>query len=292
MFRKSVTRFSLIVATVGRRRELDSLLESLRGQRERDFEVIIVDQNEPGFLADIVEYYSSLLRLIHVRSERLGASHARNLGIECASGEIMTFPDDDCEFPLDLLEKIDGIFRSDASLGGVTISSKDKRSSGGVARLSCRGGGVTKFNILKRCIEAGIFLRREILNGHRFDELMGVGAESPWWSDEGPDLLLSVLNDGERVEFFPELVIFHPDPRREYNENSIERAMRYGRGRGHYLRKHSYPAWFVIYVWGLYVIGICLGMVQLNAGKTKYYFNGLKGRIRGFFDDPKLSAGN
>lgn len=277
-------RFSLIVATIGRRDELTNLLESLLGSRGCEFEVIIVDQNPRGFIGDIVERYSTQMNLIHLRSDRPGASRARNVGIPYARGEIVAFPDDDCELSGDLLGMVSDIFRRSPDLAGLTISSRDKGSEGSIARFAGHRGPITKFNILNRCIEAGIFLRRQSLNGHRFDESMGVGADSPWWSDEGPDLLLAVMRDGQRLEFVPEIVIFHPDPVRDYDERALLRSFRYGRGRGHFLRKNAYPAWFVIYVWGLYVIGIFLGVIELRWGKVRYYSCGLKGRVMGFFD--------
>ncbi len=279
-----MTNFSLIVATIGRTDQLGNLLQSLTQQTVRDFEVIIVDQNPEGFLADILAHYSPLMKITHLRSNRPGASRARNIGIDRAVGKIITFPDDDCELPPDLLKSIGEIFRRSPALAGLTISSRDKHFRGSIGRFATRGGTITKFNILKRCIEAGIFLRRESLDGHRFDESMGVGAETPWWSDEGPDLLLAVMSDGGRIEFYPEIVIFHPDPVREYDKKAIVRSMKYGRGRGHYLRKHAYPFWFVLYVWGLYVVGVFWGIAQLNLGKTKYYLNGLRGRIQGYLD--------
>ena len=175
-----MTKFSLIVATIGRRDELRELLESLKQQSHRNFEVIIVDQNPDGFLLDIVANYSSAIEIIHLVSDRPGASRARNIGIAHAKGEIITFPDDDCAFPPNLLRSISDIFRQSPDLSGLTISSRERHSDGRVARFSRHGGQITKFNILKRCIEAGIFIRRESLGNHRFDELMGVGAESRW----------------------------------------------------------------------------------------------------------------
>ena len=279
-----MAKFSLIVATIGRREELANLLESLTRQTERDFEVIIVDQNPEGFLSGVVRRYLPELKLTHLRINRAGASRARNVGLDSAVGEIVAFPDDDCEFPADLLTRVGDVLQAFPDLAGLTASSKDKWSDASIARFSEQGGSITRFNILKRCIEFGIFLRREALNGHRFDESMGVGAESPWWSDEGPDLLLSVMSAGHTVRYFPEIVIFHPDPIRNYDEKAIVRSFRYGRGRGHYLRKHSYPLWFVCHVWGLYVVGIFLGLAELNFKKAKYYYSGLKGRVAGYFD--------
>lgn len=263
---------------------MEALLESLTTQTLRDLEVIVVDQNPGGFIDDIVAKYSRLLPIIHVRSSRRGASHARNVGINRASGCIITFPDDDCEYPPNLLASVDEALGRFQDCAGISVASHDKHSNGRIARFSRQSGLLTKFNLLTRCVEFGIFLRRDALANHRFDELMGVGAEgSSWWSDEGPDLLLALMNDGCAIWYVPEIVIFHPDPVFRYDAKAIRRSFMYGCGRGHYLRKHGYPIWYVVRVWGLYAVGVVIGICQLKTGKAKYYWSGMRGRIRGYF---------
>ena len=113
---------------------------------------------------------------------------------------------------------------------------------------------------------------------------MGVGAVTPWWSDEGPDLIVRLLEQGKTFLHTPSLYIHHPDPVRFYDEKAIRRSYQYGCGRGKFLRKNGYPGWFVAYVWGLYVAGVGISVMQGKAAKAKYYFSGLKGRVRGYYD--------
>ena len=278
-----VVKYTLVVATIGRRAELAALLASLANQSFREFEVIVVDQNPEGFIDDVISDYSSVLRIAHLRTNRRGASLARNIGLETARGQIVTFPDDDCEYPPDLLAKVDLALDQLPEFAGISVASRDKQSVRRIVRFSGKAGELTKFNLLNRCVEFGIFLRRESLAKSRFDELMGVGAEhSSWWSDEGPDLLLSMMNEGMRIYYVPEILIFHPDPVFKFDGKAIRRSFMYGCGRGHYLRKHRYPLWYVIRVWGLYVVGAILGICQLNPRKAKYYWSGLQGRIKGY----------
>ena len=141
---------------------------------------------------------------------------------------------------------------------------------------------IKKFNLYKTCIEFGIFIRRSCLADVRFDHQLGVGSPTMLWSDEGPDLLLKLINQEQRFLFIPELFIYHPDPVKLYDEKSIVRSYRYGCGRGAYLRKNKYPIWFVFYVWSLYVAGILIAIFQFNSRKFQYFFQGLKGRIKGY----------
>jgi glycosyltransferase involved in cell wall biosynthesis len=275
--------FSLIVATLGRDKEIRMLLDSLKDQTFKDFEVIIVDQNEKDFIASIISDYSQDLNLRQIRQSEKGASRARNRGLENANGEYVTFPDDDCEYPPDVLEHTDKLFKENQEWDGFTVSSRDKNSAGRISRLATKGGVITKMNILPRAIEFGIFVRASAIKNFFFDEDLGVGAKTPWWSDEGPDFVLRLIERGATFMYVPSIVIYHPNPVMLYVAKTFERSYRYGCGRGRFLKKHHYPLWFACYVFGLYVAGIVIGMFQFNGGKMKYYYSGLKGRMRGYF---------
>src|SRR5882724_3254503 len=80
--------FSLIVCTLGRQDQLRRLFASLAVQSFRDFEVIVVDQNEGGFLDEIIAAYRPRLEIIHVAAAP-GLSGARNVGLAHASGQIV-----------------------------------------------------------------------------------------------------------------------------------------------------------------------------------------------------------
>lgn len=274
-------KFSLVVATLNRTEELANLLESLIHQTYKNFEVIVVDQNDSGVLDEIVTVYSNRLAITRIHCESKGASHARNQGIAIAQGEIITFPDDDCEYPSDLLEKVCQEFAAN-DVSGITLSSHDKEGDGRIARLATKRKYIHKYNLYKTCIEAAMFIYKSCLEDVRFDENLGVGSPTMLWSDEGPDFLLRLMLRGHRFLYAPALYIYHPDPVKLYDEKSIIRSYRYGCGRGAYLRKNSYPLWFVFYVWALYVAGIFIGVAQGKPNKSRYFFSGLKGRVKGY----------
>src|SRR5690242_15769453 len=96
--------FSLVLTTVGRTSEVSRLFETLCAQTHTQFETIIVDQNEDGRLDALVAEYRANLRLRHIRAEKRGKSHANNVGLKYATGDVVSFPDDDCWYPADLLE--------------------------------------------------------------------------------------------------------------------------------------------------------------------------------------------
>lgn len=275
--------FSLIVPTLNRTDQVGSLFKSLAEQTFKDFEIIVVDQNIDDRILPIVKVYSSLLDITHVKQLAKGASAARNRGLREVKGEIISFPDDDCEYPAELLESVYNLFEERQGIHGITGSSHDKyERSSSIARFESNETPITKLNIYKCCIEFAIFVRSNVVKDFYFDEELGVGAKTPWWSDEGPDFILRLMLKGYSFIFVPSIIIYHPNPVKVYDEKSFVRSYKYGCGRGRYLRKHNYPLWFVFYVWGLYLAGIVIGIVQLNPGKAKYYLLGLKGRISGY----------
>ncbi|WP_020526909.1 glycosyltransferase family 2 protein [Flexithrix dorotheae] len=276
-------KFSLIIPTLNRSKELIILLHSLKKQSFDDFEIIIIDQNKDDKVNQIITKHGDGLNINIKKISKSGASIARNEGINLAKGDIITFPDDDCEYAEGLLNEVSDIFKSRRDLDGITLSSKDKSGEGAMVRFSDEPGVINKFNVLKKMVEFTVFVRKESLSEIRFDETFGPGAKSGYWCDEGPDLILRLLEKGCRFEFFPNLVIYHPNPTRKFNKKIFKRSYRYGLARGRFIRLHKYPIWFAFYIWGLYLAGVILGLLHFNLKESYYYIIGLKGRVLGYF---------
>src|SRR5690349_2818537 len=112
--------FSLILATVGRNSELGRLFETLCAQTHQDFDTVIVDQNEDNRIHQLVARYQGRLRLRHVRVGKCGHAGANNVGLQYATGDVIAFPDDDCWYPADLLERVDRMFWQHPEYGGIS----------------------------------------------------------------------------------------------------------------------------------------------------------------------------
>lgn len=75
---------------------LRKCLDSLMEQSFTDFEVLVIDDgNEPGYEHIKEEYEKADSRIRFIRQERGGVSKARNLGIDMAKGEYISFVDSD-----------------------------------------------------------------------------------------------------------------------------------------------------------------------------------------------------
>lgn len=94
---------SVVVATYRREKELHLALESLAAQTYSNFEIVIVDDNGDAEwnkrVACIVEAfadkYPGMMLSYTVNDPNQGSARARNIGIDTAKGNYITFLDDD-----------------------------------------------------------------------------------------------------------------------------------------------------------------------------------------------------
>lgn len=239
--------FSLIVCTLGRKDPLRRLFRSLDAQSLPDFEVIVVDQNNPGFLDEVVDVHRSQFRIIHV-SARPGLSAARNVGLAHAAGRVIAFPDDDCWYEPDTLSGVLARIRGDNAAAIVCGQTTDSDGRPSVSAFLERPARVSRKNYLRCGNSNCLFFRREIfaeIGG--FDVRLGVGAETGFHSGEEADILLRALDAGLSVRYFPDLQVHHDQVDDTITPVQIDRARSYGRGFGALLRKHRFSAAAVAY---------------------------------------------
>jgi glycosyltransferase involved in cell wall biosynthesis len=253
-------KFSLIISTRGRTKELLTLFRSMRDQTLQDFEVILADQNE----------------------DDRGLSRGRNDCLSVAKGEIIGFPDDDCAYVPRLLEQAADFFAQHAEYGFLSGRSFGDDGRDSVSRHAKRAGEIERLTIHSQCIEFALFVRRSALGDTRFDERMGVGAATPWHSDEGPDLLLRLMAKGERGFYDPAFAVWHPRPVTRYDARAVDRTFRYACGNGYFYRKHGYPTSHVMRQMARTMCGVVLALVTINPKRARLYVARLRGRWKGW----------
>lgn len=260
------------------------MLESLTNQTFKDFEVLLIDQNEDDILSNYIKTYIGILSLKHIKTNSKGASNARNIGIKNAQGEALAFPDDDCEFYETFLEEINEYFEKN-KVDGIVTTSKDKYDGKAISILmSSKSQIVNKSNVLKTVVEFGIIIKSNQRQGLFFDPNMGVGSPtSTYWSDEGPDFILRLIEKGVVFDYCPQFYMFHPNPVKKYNAKTAIRSYRYGKGRGYFLKKHNYNLIIILYYLSIYIAGMIKGIVLLNWQMFLYFKEGFKGRYEGYF---------
>lgn len=269
-------KFSLIVTTIGREDALRLLFRSLAAQGRTDFEVIVVDQSGATGVARVVAEFAVEFPLRHVPMRERGACRGRNRGLEYASGDLVSFPDDDCTYPPSVLDRVAAIFDSQPELDALTTRAET------MGRCDTRGGRTDRSNLLLRCVEFTLFARRQRLGDLRFDEQIGPGAGTPWGADDGPDLMLRMLDRGLHLAYFPEIVILHPDPTAVYDDATLKRSYSYSRGRGRLYRKYRFPLSIVAWAMFRSLVGSLLMLGTGRFRRARYYWLSFTGKWAGY----------
>jgi glycosyltransferase involved in cell wall biosynthesis len=257
--------FDLVLATVDRVAELGRFLDSLERQAYREFRVLLVDQNDDDRLGPLLQERGSL-DVVRLRSPR-GLSLARNTALGELRADFVAFPDDDCVYPDDLLERVAGRFSS--ALDGVT-------GRGGTSAAWAPDGAIlTRDNLWNRAVSYSIFLRREVVERvGPFDERLGL----PSSSGEEIDYLVRALDAGARIEYDPSLLVEHPDERRDLDHI----AARDGRSIGYILRKHRYPPRVVARMLVRPAGGAVLAAIRNDRARARFHASTLRARLLGY----------
>lgn len=278
--RRSITLLTLILCTVDRTDEPADFLESLEGQTRGDFEVLLVDQNEDARLDALVAAHPGL-RLRHLRASR-GLSHARNVALPLVSGDIVGFPDDDCRYAASLVRRVTEAFEDQPGLDVLTGRASTYSGRDAVGRWRRGPQRLTRRTILGTHASPTMFVRAEVARRvGPFDETLGAGAGTRFGAGEETDWLLRALALGARGRYDPALLVSHPVPGSLDGEQRAK-ARAYGRGMGHVLRRHRYPAW-----WGPYWASRPLASALLALGRgdargTAYHAAAALGRLEGW----------
>jgi GT2 family glycosyltransferase len=273
--------FSLVLVTLGRTTELANFLAHLERQNYRSFELILVDQSGDDRLKPVLAHFRERFALTHLRSA-LGLSKGRNAGIPHTCGEVIGFPDDDCWYPGDLLERLAKLFECCPEIDGFTGRIVDDSGAGSLP-FGTQAGKLTRLNVWKRANSNSIFLRSGMVKKvGGFDEGLGVGSKTPWHSSEEIDYLLRCIQDGYHLMYDPGIAIIHPNIwSGDYNK-LCQRAFGYGAGMGYTWKKHHYPVWFVAYHLLRPLGGIILSMAQRKRYKARFHWLSLRGRWAGW----------
>lgn len=99
-------KVSLIIAVYKDLEALTLIIESLKNQSYKNFEVIIAEDGQDSKIKDFIESVADL-NIIHITQEDIGVrkSRSQNNGIKNSSGEYLIFIDGDCILYSDFIER-------------------------------------------------------------------------------------------------------------------------------------------------------------------------------------------
>lgn len=278
-------KVSLILATLGRDRELIDFLTSLQNQTYKDFDLVIIDQNKDGKIDAIVKPFMSCFEIMHVKVDFVGNARARDYGIGLAQGRIVAFPDDDCAYDKDVLRKVVAEFKRRPNLSILVAGSYDfssSRFSIGVNSHSAQY--FSRFRMMG--VEFTQFFDRKKIDSKQFhlDHDFGIG--SKYSGAEGFELLYRLLRAGSTAFYTPDIKIYHAD--KDHYKLGAGRMLMYSTGIGAYIRKFANQQdLFIVYyivrkMFIAPILKMMLALVLLNPRKLAYSFYNLVGIWRGF----------
>jgi glycosyltransferase involved in cell wall biosynthesis len=210
----------------------------------------------------------------HVRLKEKSLSMARNAGLEAASGEIIAFPDDDCWYPPDLLNRVDSWFKANSQYAVLAVGALDNEGLSSGNRWLQDACDISPLNAMRTTFASSLFISTvQATRALRFDPKLPAGEET--------DFILRLLATGLRGRFDRSLHIHHPKRDMLSGTVSRERARKYGMGMGIVVRRHS-----LVLVWcGLLIYDLSRALLVSARGQfvnARFCLAHTAGLFRGF----------
>jgi hypothetical protein len=203
------------------------------------------------------------------------------MGLGSIRADLVGFPDDDCVFAPDLLERVARRFAAESALDGLTGRAVGARAES-TASWATDTAVLTRENLWNRAISFTIFLRRSVVERvGDFDEQLGLGAKGPWSSGEETEYLVRAIDSGALIRYDPSLVVVHAD--KELSPSALRSVgARDGASIGYILRKHGYPARTVGRMLVRPLGGALLAVVRRDPSRARFHLATLRGRVLGY----------
>lgn len=199
-------KISLIVSTLGHReKELKRLFDSLVLQNYKNFEVVIVIQDNYDDVENLCKTYKNEFSYNLIFSERKGLSIARNLAMDNACGDIFILSDDDCWYPDNAMKDINNEFKSNKNIDVLTTKIYDPITDCPYKNYAETPNKIDKAIKLLSKSSIEIAFRKDV--GVKFDEDFGLGAK--YVSGEENDFLVRVLKLKKNIYYKPITTVYH-----------------------------------------------------------------------------------
>ena len=193
-------KVSLVMPTINVTTELELFLKSLKVQTYRDFELIVVDQNEGDEVFEIVKNYEEEFKI---------------------------------KYQHDTLEKVVTFFKRKKNYQIYSCRTLERGKNYGTGVMEKKD-----MDIKKDCVDTTVKSITFFVNYGKddiilFDESLGVGAT--FGSGEETDYVLTLLHKGYKGRYFANDIIYHPAKKGNYSD--LDRAYKYALGFGALVKK-------------------------------------------------------
>ncbi len=275
-------KISLILATVDRIKEVETFLESLSKQTYKNFEVIVADQNKDNRLIPLIERYQEEMTIIHLKNLKRGLSRARNVAIKHISGNIVGFPDDDCFYPPNMLEKLVEAFQLHPDIDVIVPDGEKTSSVIGKFMNFLYRGKPKRVSYLSLPKSIDLFIRSQVVQSiGLFDETLGLGSGTPWIACEEMDYEIRILKAGfnmYRINL-PKAIDYS-----ELKNQETQKPYLYGLSAGYVWRKHNLPLWLGSVRIGAAIFSMLEMLVSGNVQKAYHQLYWIRGFMKGLLE--------
>jgi glycosyltransferase involved in cell wall biosynthesis len=164
-------KLSVVILTYNSSSTIDKCLQSLEQQTNKNFEVLIVDDDSTDNTLELIRMYPRRLKIIFLRNGAHNISRGRNIGIRNSKTDYVAFLDSDAYTDGKWVEELIANFDKDkrlALVGGKEVQKFDKGFPKGISLNDYFTNKITNsFWAIKGCNFA---INKNILHGIYFDE--------------------------------------------------------------------------------------------------------------------------
>ena len=182
----NIPKISVIIPVYNTEKYLHRCIDSVLVQTFTDWEMLLIDDGSTDDSAIICDEYAAKDERIRVfHKENGGVSSARNLGLDHAQGEWITFVDSDDYIEENFLKSFDGNLDADLVLGNIQLIRKQEVEEVG-SHISpgyyndIKSGVANCLTNLCFLAPWGKMFRRQLLLGLHFDESMCISEDTKY----------------------------------------------------------------------------------------------------------------
>ncbi len=285
---------SIIIPVFNRPAEIEELLQSLAGQTDDKFDVIVVEDGSQQKSDEVVADFQEKLSIQYYFKENSGPGDSRNYGCEKSGADFFIFFDSDCIIPPEYIQFLRNEISSVQAFGGPDRSHPSftpiqKAISYSMTSLFTTGG------IRGNKKSAEKFHPRSFNMGYSREVYEKTGGFSKLRFGEDIDLSIRIFELGFKTKLIPECYVYHKrrtDFKKFYKQvfnSGIARINLYLRHPKSLKLVHFFPAAFVAYqllsiphaifhdeFWVLWPTAIYIILILLDASlKTKSLWIGI-----------------
>ncbi|MBD0409529.1 glycosyltransferase family 2 protein [Pseudoalteromonas distincta] len=262
-------KVSVVIAAYNRPDFLRKALESVIKQTVPAFEIIVVDDYSKIDLQPVINCFSDQNIIYIKKAENKGVSHSRNVGIKIATGDWVSFLDDDDEYlPTRIESNLNDTNR--ANVSAVLCSYKTLET--GYVEKVIESKILEPIDLKERavlCGTTGLFAKSNILRKELFDESLTLGED---W-----DIFIRLMNHGNVYYNSEPLYLYrkgHESITTNAKKLKISEAHRYC------LSSIKHREWLGEYNFKLRVAKVYLSYIWLKDNKIGWIYECI--RVAGF----------